>query len=53
MPPRPGDEGAFALLTIADRDKGLLPDLADALATAGYRLAATPGTRAALARGRS
>jgi carbamoyl-phosphate synthase large subunit len=49
VPPRPGDEGALALLTVADRDKALLPRLAAALAIAGYRLAATPGTRAALA----
>ena len=53
VPPRaPGGEGAIvpvALLSIADRDKGDLPRLAVALVTAGYRLAATPGTRAALA----
>jgi carbamoyl-phosphate synthase large subunit len=49
VPPRPGEEGALALLSIADRDKGSLKRLADALAAAGYRLAATPGTRAALA----
>ena len=41
--------GALALLSIADRDKGSLPRLAAALAAAGYRLAATPGTREALA----
>jgi carbamoyl-phosphate synthase large subunit len=35
-------------VSIADRDKALLPRLASALATAGYRLAATPGTREAL-----
>ena len=41
-------EAPFALLSIADRDKwGLIP-LAKALRRAGYRLAATPGTRAAL-----
>ena len=40
--------GALALLSIADRDKAPLPRLAAALAAAGYRLAATPGTRAAL-----
>ena len=49
VPPRPGEDGALALLSIADRDKGTLPRLADALAGAGYRMAATPGTRAALA----
>ena len=49
VPPRPGEEGALALLSIADRDKGTLPRLADALAGAGYRMAATPGTRTALA----
>ncbi len=41
--------GAVALLTIADRDKEALPALAAALERAGYMLAATPGTRAALA----
>jgi carbamoyl-phosphate synthase large subunit len=40
---------ALALLSIADRDKPLLGRLADALALAGYVLAATPGTRATLA----
>ena len=49
VPPRPGEEGALALLSIADRDKGTLRRLADALAGAGYRMAATPGTRTALA----
>jgi carbamoyl-phosphate synthase large subunit len=50
VPPRPAaDGGALALLSIADRDKALLPRLAAGLAGAGYRLAATPGTRAALA----
>ncbi len=49
VPPRAGEGGALALLSIADRDKALLPRLAAALANAGYRLAATPGTRAALA----
>jgi carbamoyl-phosphate synthase large subunit len=38
-----------ALLSIADRDKAELPRLAAALARAGFRLAATPGTRAAIA----
>jgi carbamoyl-phosphate synthase large subunit len=49
VPPRPGDEGALALLSIADRDKASLGRLAAGLAGAGYRLAATPGTRRALA----
>jgi carbamoyl-phosphate synthase large subunit len=49
VPPRAGEAGELALLSIADRDKGSLPRLAMALATAGYRLAATPGTRATLA----
>ena len=49
IPPRPGAGGALALVSIADRDKALLPRLAAALANAGYGLAATPGTRAALA----
>ena len=48
VPPRPGADGALALLSIADRDKELLPRLATALKAAGYALAATPGTRAAL-----
>jgi carbamoyl-phosphate synthase large subunit len=48
IPPRPGEGGALALVSIADRDKELLPRLAAALAKAGYRLAATPGTRIAL-----
>ncbi|HEX5148771.1 MAG TPA: hypothetical protein VFW02_06800, partial [Candidatus Limnocylindrales bacterium] len=48
IPPRPGAGGALALVSIADRDKGLLPRLAAALANAGYRLAATRGTREAL-----
>ncbi len=49
VPPRPGAEGALALLSIADRDKGTLGRLAAALAGSGYRMAATPGTRVALA----
>ena len=48
VPPR-AESGSIALLSIADRDKADLPRLATALARAGYRLAATPGTRAALA----
>ncbi len=50
LPPRPGVEGALALLSIADRDKETLPRLAAALTSAGYGLAATSGTREALAR---
>jgi carbamoyl-phosphate synthase large subunit len=38
----------IALLSIADRDKAALPRLAAALDHAGFRLAATPGTRAAI-----
>jgi len=51
IPPRraEGDEAPLALLSLADRDKESLPRLAAALTLAGYRLAATPGTRAALA----
>jgi carbamoyl-phosphate synthase large subunit len=48
VPPTPGEEGALALLSVADRDKPLVPALATALARAGYRFAATAGTRAAL-----
>ena len=48
IPPRPGAGGALALVSIAPRDKEQLPRLAAALANAGYRLAATPGTREAL-----
>ena len=49
VPPRPSSDGEpVALLSIADRDKGGLVPLARALRRAGYRLAATPGTRAAL-----
>ncbi len=49
VPPRPGNAGALALLSIAERDKALLPRLAAGLVAAGYRLAATPGTRRSLA----
>ncbi|HSL33908.1 MAG TPA: ATP-grasp domain-containing protein, partial [Candidatus Limnocylindrales bacterium] len=49
VPPRPGQAGAIALLSIAERDKAELPRLGAALIAAGYRLAATSGTRAALA----
>ncbi len=49
VPPRPGVDGALALLSLADRDKATLGRLASGLVGAGYRLAATPGTRRALA----
>jgi carbamoyl-phosphate synthase large subunit len=49
VPPRATSAGALALLSIAERDKAELPRLGSALTTAGYRLAATSGTRAALA----
>ena len=47
-PPVPGPEGAVALVSIADRDKEQLPELAAALAHVGYRFAATAGTAAQL-----
>jgi carbamoyl-phosphate synthase large subunit len=47
-PPVPGPEGALALLSLADRDKRRLGELADGLASAGYRFAATTGTADAL-----
>jgi carbamoyl-phosphate synthase large subunit len=53
VPPRsrlgPDDPAPVALLSLADRDKAVLPRLARALILAGYRLAATEGTRATLA----
>jgi carbamoyl-phosphate synthase large subunit len=49
IPPRPGVDGAIALLSVADRDKHGLPRLAHALARAGYRFAATVGTAGDLA----
>jgi carbamoyl-phosphate synthase large subunit len=49
IPPRAGaGEPPLALLSIADRDKWGLTDLGRALVRAGYRLAATGGTRALL-----
>jgi len=51
IPPRTAEaagEAPLALLSIADRDKWGLLDLAKALDVAGYRLAATAGTRAML-----
>jgi carbamoyl-phosphate synthase large subunit len=51
IPPRAGDgEPPLALLSIADRDKWGLTDLGRALARAGYRIAATAGTRVHLQR---
>ena len=47
-PPVPDGDGALALVTVADRDKPRLPQLASALADVGYRFAATSGTAAAL-----
>ena len=51
VPPRAGagEAAPLALLSIADRDKWGLLKLARALVHAGYELAATAGTRAALA----
>jgi carbamoyl-phosphate synthase large subunit len=49
VPPPPDGDRDIALLSLADRDKALLPRLGAALVRAGYRLAATAGTRAALA----
>ena len=50
VPPRRlGPEDApLALLSIAERDKAELPRLARALVAAGYRLAATAGTRSTI-----
>jgi carbamoyl-phosphate synthase large subunit len=50
VPPSPAsaEDAPLALLSIADRDKEALPRLAEALRAAGYRLAATAGTRALL-----
>ena len=50
IPPRPGADGALALISVADRDKTQLPRVARALARAGYRFAATAGTAAELRR---
>ncbi len=51
VPPRAGDgEAPVALLSIADRDKWGLLRVASALVRAGYRIAATDGTRTALAK---
>jgi carbamoyl-phosphate synthase large subunit len=48
IPPRPGADGALALISVAERDHGSLPRVAAALARAGYRFAATAGTAAEL-----
>jgi carbamoyl-phosphate synthase large subunit len=50
VPPRRlgPDDAPLALLSIAERDKAELPRLARALDIAGYRLAATAGTRAVI-----
>jgi carbamoyl-phosphate synthase large subunit len=50
VPPRRlgPDDAPLALLSIAERDKAELPRLARALDAAGYRLAATAGTRAVI-----
>jgi carbamoyl-phosphate synthase large subunit len=47
-PPVAAAGGGLALLSIADRDKPLLRDVAGALARAGYRYCATRGTALAL-----
>jgi carbamoyl-phosphate synthase large subunit len=47
--PNRADGRPVALVSLADRDKPLLPRLGAALTRAGYELAATDGTRAALA----
>jgi carbamoyl-phosphate synthase large subunit len=49
-PPVPGEDGALAFLSLADRDKEMLPALARDLAAVGYRFCATAGTAAELAR---
>ena len=48
IPPRPGADGALALISVAERDHGELPRVAAALSRAGYRFAATTGTAAEL-----
>jgi carbamoyl-phosphate synthase large subunit len=47
-PPVAGPDGALALVTVSDRDKDRLPELAELLAKAGYRFVATEGTAAVL-----
>jgi carbamoyl-phosphate synthase large subunit len=48
IPPRPGADGALALLSVAERDHHAIPRVARALARAGYQFAATVGTAAEL-----
>mgnify|MGYP001828661338 FL=1 len=43
-PPLPGPEGACVLISVAPRDEERIGELAAALANAGYRFVATPGT---------
>ena len=47
-PPLPGPEGACVLISVAPRDEERIGELAAALANAGYRFVATPGTARAL-----
>ncbi len=47
-PPVPGPDGASVIISVADRDKSRLAELATALAAAGYQFIATPGTTRAL-----
>ncbi len=47
-PPVAGEGGALALLSLADRDKAHLAELAERLARAGYSFCATAGTARAL-----
>jgi carbamoyl-phosphate synthase large subunit len=47
-PPVAPESGAMALLSLADGDKDQLAELADRLATGGYRFCATHGTAIAL-----
>ncbi len=49
-PPLPGPAGACALISVAPRDEPRIGELAAALANAGYRFVATPGTARALRR---
>jgi hypothetical protein len=49
VPPHPIPGRDVAIVSIADRDKALVPRIGAALIRAGYRIAATPGTRDALA----
>jgi carbamoyl-phosphate synthase large subunit len=49
VPPHPLPGRDIAIVSIADRDKALVPRIGSALLRAGYRIAATPGTRETLA----